>query len=129
MNNKKTILDLIITFISVIIIGTILLFLAYLIPNGRVINHIKDSANTFKQETDYIELVKGRQDTQLDNYTDSIILSLLMYDGKESFIEKSMRIYRKNYDKSRPAENLVKIIENSDEKYKITAYESIGMDI
>lgn len=121
---KKTLIYLLLTFLAIVILGTVLLFAVYLTPNNKVQNNISVAHDMLKKEGDYPTLISGQQATQLDNYTDSIILSELMYEDKDSsFIEKAMKVYKVRYDDSTPTESLVKLIENSKAEHQVTSYE------
>ena len=81
-------------FLSIVILGTLLMIGVYMLPTNRVENNVRKSTETLASEGDYKELISGDITTMLDNYTDSIMINEAMYHGEESVINKAMMVYK-----------------------------------
>lgn len=81
-----------------VFIGVVCLLAVYALPVGRMKSHVAQSSAIFDVEKGYPELITGYAFTRLDNFTDSIMLSVAMYDGEEALCEKAMANYRKYSD-------------------------------
>lgn len=77
-----------------VFIGVVCLLAVYALPVGRMKSHVAQSSAIFDAEEAYPELITGYAFTRLDNFTDSIMLSIAMYDGEGSLSEKAMANYR-----------------------------------
>ena len=82
-----------------IIVGTILLIGVYLLPMGRIMKNVNNSVDLFRSEETYKKVIYGYDNTQLDNYTDALMIQNASYDGKENIIDKAMSTYRYLNDK------------------------------
>ena len=80
--------------ISGIILGTLLLIGVFMLPTKRIENNVGRSVNLLVKEGQYHYVLEGNAGTMLDNYTDSLMLSHSIYNGKENLIDKSMHVYR-----------------------------------
>lgn len=107
MKNIKKLVNFGLILILGILLGVALIVVAYMLPTNRIKENIKKSINTFEDEGPYCVVVNGYIGTQLDNFTDTIMLSNAIYDGNDSIIEKSMKIYRYKYSGENPTEQLV----------------------
>lgn len=94
MKNIKKIMNLGLILIVGIILGFALIVLTYLLPTNRIKENVGESIYTFYKEKVYYAVVDKYQATQLDNYTDAIMLSNAIYDGSESAINKAVQVYR-----------------------------------
>lgn len=64
--------------------GYLLLVAVFALPISSMQQHVTDSLSTLQSEGDYPQLVQGYTGTQLDNYTDCLMLNQAIYDGEES---------------------------------------------
>lgn len=83
---------------GIILMATVLLVAVYALPTGRIKENVAKSSQIFDKEEAYPELIPGYKFTRLDNFTDSIMLAIAMYDGEESTSEKAMANYRMRSD-------------------------------
>lgn len=70
------------TFLGLVIVGYLALVIAYCIPttaNTPISNNMTNSAQQFTSEDKY-ELLMSRQNSQMDNVTDSLMLLIASYD-------------------------------------------------
>lgn len=71
-----------------VIVGTLLLTLAFLLPTGPIRFNILSTANELAKEGDYHTVYAGIVTTGVDNYTDAVILNESLFgfdDGSSSF--------------------------------------------
>lgn len=94
MSKLKEFVRMVIILIIAILIGTVALMVIYAFPTGRIKENVAKSSYIFDIEGAYPEAVPGYQFTRLDNFTDSIMLGIAMYNGEESISEKAMYNYR-----------------------------------
>lgn len=99
--------------ITGIFIAALLTVAVQFLPTEIMENNLEKSVSTFEREGNYHELIKGHLSTRLDNYTDSIMLSVSIYNGNESPVEKAMMGYRYGTDIHKPVDSLIKQL-NSD---------------
>lgn len=89
------------------VMGTLLLMGCYMLPTARISNHVAESAATFQEEGTYPQIFDWCT-SQLDNYTDALMLLNAVYSGGGySVIDQAMSIYRIHYQDKSPAEELV----------------------
>lgn len=69
-------------------IGYALLLLVFLLPVIPMKNNLKEDITLFENEGYYNQMIEGYKSTQLDNYTDIIMLMNAIYDGPEPFYQK-----------------------------------------
>ena len=84
----KQFLIMILTLITVFIIGLILLALAFSLPTEKIYAHVKDSVPMLIKEKDYFSVTPSYKYSQLDNYTDSIYLREALVGTKDANIIK-----------------------------------------
>ena len=71
--------QLIVCLIMSIFVGMILLVCVNLLPQERIKNHVRDGAAVILQEHAEYQYAEGYVESILDNYTDAIILSKVVY--------------------------------------------------
>lgn len=109
--------------LSGIALGFILIVLTYLLPTNRIRENVEESIYTFYKEKAYYAVVDRYKGTQLDNYTDAIMISNAMYDGTENAINKAVQVYRYiNNSGGNPAEQLVEYFTGKDINWNKTTY-------
>ena len=77
--------------ISGVIIGFVLIFLVYLIPLGPIKENVTRSADEWHAEGPWPMLLNGYSSSILDNFTDSVMLSIAVYDNGSSALIQSMQ--------------------------------------
>ena len=121
MNRIKIIGKLVLVVIPSVIFGYILLLFAYGIPGKRINNHVKESVKIFEREGVYPQLVNGYKDSQLDNWTDALMLLIAVHEDTENSVFK--RAAQNAYSiipGKNPEETLVSIYLEDGEKIDIT---------
>ncbi|MBE5826490.1 MAG: hypothetical protein E7307_07620 [Butyrivibrio sp.] len=66
-----------------IIMGFLLLTIVYMLPVAPMKANLSKDLETIEREGSYPNLIEGVKSTQLDNFTDTVMLSLAVYDGDE----------------------------------------------
>lgn len=88
-----TFLKLCILVLAGILLATALMIGVYLLPTGRVKDHVTESAELIEFEGDYPTLT-SMASSCLDNYTDALMLQKAAFEGKNiGLIEKAMMVY------------------------------------
>ena len=75
-NIRNKIKNISIIYIALIAVFTISMVLSYAIPNKRIVNHAKESIPQLQAEGLYPRLYFGTPACQLDNFTDSWMLTM-----------------------------------------------------
>ncbi len=102
--------------------GVLLLAFAYLIPQRYIYANTKSSIEILHDETVYPKLFEGITATQLDNWTDAVMLNMTYYRG-DSFADdmlRSIRVYVDNADN--PMEAFYNYMSGEDGEYYPRAY-------
>lgn len=98
--------------------------LSYSLDDTRIVNHVYESAQTIGKEGVYPRVILNSEKSQLDNFTDSWMLTIAMgVDGKTP-IDRAMSCYYKfNKDSKDKADNLLRVIRGEKtEEYEYTRY-------
>lgn len=103
----KKISKLLLILFMGIIGGTFLLLLVNVLPNERMQRHISESTSVMEEEGDYPMLMDGYISSRLDNFTDSIMLVTAANKEDTNFVDRTVNMYRVNYEDKRPSEVLV----------------------
>lgn len=105
-----------------ILLGFVLMLITYAIPSGRVIKNIEQSIDCFPAETHYPQIIPDYSSTQLDNYTDALILNELYYtNSNQTVVTKALRVYSRLTETS-PVKSLHRSV-NHTNHVKPMAYE------
>lgn len=94
----KTIFKLLMTILAGIVLGFVLIVLAYTIPVNRIEKNVKSGVERYNDEGRFHEIVPSWHLSWADHFTDSIILSTTMCDSKESLIKRAMKNQRIEYE-------------------------------
>ena len=89
----KNLVRYIVTVLSCCILGTFLLFLVFLLPVGPMRENMGEIADSLIEEGTTPQMLKGVKSTQLDNFTDRIMIMAALYDGDESALKKAVAVY------------------------------------
>ena len=92
-------------FVSVIVIGLLLLLFVYMIPTDRMISNARDSIELYEDLGVNPKVIKGYETTTVDTYTDAWMMRIAVYGGNESVLEKCLSNYYYGYSDGR-AENV-----------------------
>lgn len=85
-----------------VLVGFLLIIFVYLLPTAPMKTNLQKSAKELETEGEWPILISGYSSTVLDNYTESIMLSIAIYDNEQSVWVKAM----KNYYAMQSAESL-----------------------
>ena len=89
----KFLIKYIATLCISIIAGMLLLFMVYTLPVQNMKANVARSSDIFNYEGVYPQLSNGYKYTQLDNYTDSIMLGAAIYDEPGDIVTKAVNNY------------------------------------
>lgn len=117
----KYLFNCLLILVSGILLGFIMLLVVYSIPTKNMKVNAEKSVGTFLTEGTHPEL-SNIWTSQLDNWTDCVMLETAFYDGDENIIDKTLNCYRYTYSKSSTAtEEYIKYF-TKDEKPLVTQY-------
>jgi len=88
--------------------GTLSLILTFQMPTERVIQNVRRSVYTLYSEGVYPSLYTWCS-SQLDNWTDSLMLSIIAYNGSETATTKAMNAYYFRYNDENPYSSFIVI--------------------
>lgn len=94
MHKIKEFIRMVSILAGAILVGALALIVIYAFPTGRFKDNVAKSSYIFDIEEAYPEAIPGYAFTRLDNFTDSIMLGIAMYNGDEDIGEKAMANYR-----------------------------------
>ena len=99
-----------------IIFAFMSMILAYALPNGKVIEHVRNSMSVFEKEGDYYNLYDGNWGSRLDNFTDIYYLQMCFIEGSDSVIDNALTSYGLRYvsDKLSPTEDMTAYFNGKD---------------
>lgn len=103
-----------------ILLGYLLLVLAYCIPSEKFLMGGANSIQIFQQEGTYPTILSGYPNSQLDNYTDGSMLNNAIYAGTESPFIKAAACYRYQYEDQNPMEAFISYLW-MDESYSVAS--------
>lgn len=105
-NILKSIIKYLFILVISIFTGFALLLVAFTLPTKSMELHIAQSVELIDQEGTYPTIFPW-QTSQLDNFTDSIMLEEAAYDGDESLVDRALSVYRVSYPDLNPQQSLV----------------------
>lgn len=76
-----------------VLIGFLLLVLVYMLPVGSMRENVKGSAGEWYEEGAWPVMINGYSGSILDNFTDSLMLSIAIYENEESTVTQAMKNY------------------------------------
>lgn len=110
-NIRNKIKNISIIYIALIAVFTISMVLSYAIPNKRIVNHVKESIPQLQTEGLYPRLYFGTPACQLDNFTDSWMLTMAISADNKNPIKSSMKVpYKATKNKG---QSKIDILENT----------------
>lgn len=108
--------------IALVVSGYLLLVAAYALPTDRISAHVQDSLSVFATEGTEPELIPGKSDTKLDNFTDALMLLSAENKQTESVWIEALNVSRLTVAKHDPAQALVAFHSGEDLNYKSQPY-------
>lgn len=78
--------------------GVLLLFAVYLLPTNEMKENVRRSSALFDYEGIHPQVVTGYKSTQLDNYTDTVMLAGAIYPGSGNLFSDAMMVPRIEYE-------------------------------
>lgn len=118
---KKIITKNLITLITMILAGYLLLVLAYLLPVDLMEKNMIRSIGRLRQEGISNNLIEGYDTTRLDNYTEALTFNSAIYPGKESVFLKAAAVYQITYDTGNYYDALLRYADG-DHNYTVGSY-------
>lgn len=88
-------------------IGLVLLLGAYCLPTDPMEQNVRESVATFEREGTYPHVNLLGANTQLDNWTDSIMILTAAYSGPQSLADRTINAYRYSTSLPSPTDTLV----------------------
>ena len=104
-----------------IVIGTMLLYGAFLLPVDKIDKHVAISSQIIYKEQTYPELSKHFS-SKLDNWTDSIMLLEAANDAESSTMERAMASFRYRIGTATPTETIIRHYIGGEDFDEIRAY-------
>lgn len=89
-----------------LLIGFLLLIVAYMLPTERMKSHIAESDGVFNFEGIYPQLMYGMKNSQLDNYTDGVMYATAIYPGSGNALWDAMHNARYEYTDTNMVQSL-----------------------
>ena len=100
-NNRQNVYKFIIQLtgilVGAILLGFVLLVLAYMLPTERMRQNVAVTAEQINTEGQYYQWAKGYKNAQTDTYTDASLLLNAMYPGSGSAVRDAMNAPRLLY--------------------------------
>ena len=94
-------------FLLTVLLGFGLICTVYSLPgNEKRALHARESGDLLAQQGDYWQLIPGRTQTTLDNFTDCIMLLTAAYSGDDPIIDRAVNDYRIYQRRSTKQESL-----------------------
>ncbi len=94
------------------IIGFILLYASYCLPVDNMYKNVQESVPLFKSEGTYPQVIFDYYETQLDNYTDALMISNAIYNGNNTILDKTINVYRLCANGKDPTDSLILTLSN-----------------
>lgn len=104
-----------------VVLGIILLICVFAIPTDRIEENVISSVSIFEKEGTYPKL-NIIANSQLDNWTDAIILLNAAYTNDSSIVDRAVMVYRPDIADENPAEDIVTYYSDDNEEYTVTSY-------
>ena len=95
--------------VASILLGYLLLVLAYMLPTKSMYAHIEASLPMYNQEGQYPDVIYGNPATGLDNWTDTLMLGAATYQSERPAMD-ALLVPRIKYGPLEPLDNLNQIV-------------------
>lgn len=93
INYKRLMKNALLVGIGGVVIGFLLLVLVYLLPTAPMRENVQSSIEEWNEEGAWPTIISGYSGSILDNFTDSIMQSIAIYENEESVFVKAMKNY------------------------------------
>ena len=117
----KTVLHGIAILLLSVVLGLLLLACVYQIPQSAMRRGTEASAGILHEETLYPQVMKGVSASQLDNFTDSLMLNMTYYKGSSFADDMLSSVYVTNGE-SDPLETLYGYVTGAEGEYQEANY-------
>lgn len=108
--------------IAGVIIGVVMLACVYKIPQGRIYTNTETSIEILHEEKVYPKLLKGLQATQLDNWTDALMLNMTYYKSDSFADDMLLSKYINKSDADNPVESFYSYMSGEEGEYNQVSY-------
>ena len=86
--------------LAAVLLGTVLMTCAYILPTGRMQTNVAESFETIDTEGGSFTWAPGYAGSRLDGFTDNIMLQTAVYDGTDGPLTEAMLNRRMNFPKA-----------------------------
>ena len=93
INIKRLLIKMLCVAAGGVMIGFFLMVLVYMLPTEPMRENVKRSANEWYDEGAWPVLINGYSSSVLDNFTDSLMLSVAVFENEESTVTRAMKNY------------------------------------
>ncbi|MCI5603752.1 MAG: hypothetical protein MR361_09720 [Clostridiales bacterium] len=90
MEKKYEGIKLILILLGSIILGYVLMIGVYTIPTEKIYSNVMTATDFFNEDTPYPQVINGYMDSQLDNWTDSLMLLIAATKTNETIAYQAM---------------------------------------
>lgn len=118
----------VILLITGIVVGYLLLVAVFLLPEEQMQNNLSKSMDVLLKEKEYHRVIPGYISTQLDNYTDSWMLGIAVYDNTLPVWRRVLTCTSADYGEG-PLDGLVHYLDKPGGGITRWSMPGIGMDI
>lgn len=111
-----------ILYLIIYLICSIFMCIVYALPRKPIRQHVAQSREIFEEEGSYPRLVSWQISSQLDNFTDALMLLMAGYEGEGPFYQDAFRNAFPVIEGNTPAETLVRIYTDEHTAYMVQNY-------
>lgn len=112
----------IISFFALVLTGYLLLVAVYALPTAPMKRNVRESYELFRSEGAYRQLIKDWRSSQLDNFTDALILLNAESENQKSVWLEALDVKRQTAGSQSPVEDLVSIHSGENLNYTTASY-------
>ena len=98
------------------LIGTLFLCASFTLPNEKIENNAAISAEMLSTEGEYPKIINQLLFTELDNFTDAIIIANSSYNSDSAIIKKALKAERSETIYGKPLDSLYDYFINNNDK-------------
>lgn len=99
---------------AAILIATVLMFGAYMLPTDNMRQHVNESIDMLIKEGNYPSWAPGLVYANRDGFTDALMLNIAVNDSSKSVVDRAMMNYRTAYDEQISQAEMLKRLVNND---------------
>lgn len=96
--------------------------IVYALPQEQIRQHVAQSKEIFEKEGSYPRLISWQISSQLDNYTDALMLLMASSEGEGPFYQDAFRNRYPSTEGDTPAQTLVRIYTEENTEYMVNDY-------